>query len=142
MQIDVTNELPQLNERLRGVYDHLNGDLSPLMRTIGTFVLRSTEERFETKKDPSGVSWEQLAPNTEKRKGHSQILHELGNLEDSFSMQVFQDSVVVGTDEKYGKYHQVGTKHMPARPFLGLSDDDKTDISDALDEFLEDVLNG
>lgn len=28
------------------------------------------------------------------------------------------DSVVVGTDKQYAGYHQFGTKHMPARPFM------------------------
>ncbi len=154
MQLDVTNELPQLNERLKGVYNHLNGDFTPLMERIGTLVLRSTAGRFETKTDPSGASWEQLMPSTLQSKRNIDnsdrenvgILVEAGNLEDSFSkdsaVQVFPFSVIVGTDEKYGKYHQVGTKHMKARPFLGLSDDDKAEIQQALNEFIEEVWRG
>ena len=28
------------------------------------------------------------------------------------------DTVVVGSDKEYARYHQEGTKHMPARPFF------------------------
>ena len=36
------------------------------------------------------------------------------------SKLVGDDTVVVGTDKKYAGYHQFGTKHMPARPFMPL----------------------
>ncbi len=154
MQLDVTNEIPDLNEQLRGVYSHLNGDLTPLMQDIGTLLLRSTSDRFETKEDPDGISWKQLAPSTlqtktninKKNRANVGILVESGNLADSFSqkgaMQVFQDRVIIGSDEEYAPYHQVGTKHMPKRPFLGLSSDDKSEILNALNEFIEEAWRG
>ncbi len=150
MQLDVINEIPDLNEQLRGVYSHLNGDLTPLMQDIGVLVLRSTEHRFESKEDPDGISWEQLAPSTlqtktninKKNRANVGILVESGNLEDSFSMQVFQDSVIVGTDEESGKYHQDGTVNMPARRPLGLSDEDKSGILTTLNKFIEEAWRG
>ena len=48
------------------------------------------------------------------------------------------DSVIIGSVMNYAAYLQEGTAHMPARPFLGLSDKDYRDI----DHLLEDWLNG
>ena len=35
------------------------------------------------------------------------------------------DRVTIMSDKKYAKYHQTGTKHMPARPFLPIDRDGK-----------------
>ena len=47
------------------------------------------------------------------------VKHPNGGLRASIeSKLVGDDTVVVGTDKKYAGYHQFGTKHMPARPFM------------------------
>ncbi len=167
MQIDVTNELPQLNERLKGVYDHLNGDLTPLMEHIGGIVENSTRQRFYDEESPDGRGWEQLADSTINSKNSNGILKSSSHLMNSITYHTYKTSVVVGTPELYGKYHQTGTDPyiiepktqkalktpygvfkkvhhtgLPARPFLGLSEDDKDDILDALNHFIEEVWRG
>ena len=49
------------------------------------------------------------------------VKHPYGGLRASINRKlVGDDTVVVGTDKEYAGYHQFGTKHMPARPFMPL----------------------
>lgn len=146
MQLVVNNELPQLAANLQALQARLNGDLTPLMDAIGFLLENSTRKRFETKRDPEGISWEQLKPATVARKQHKNgsirggILVDHGDLRKSITYHASTQSVAVGTDRQYGQYHQTGTEHMPARRFLGLSEADKTEINEFIRHFLEDVL--
>ena len=55
---------------------------------------------------------------TKKLDNHP-LLIKSGSLRQSISWKFSgDDAVVVGTDRKYAGYHQFGTKHMPARPFM------------------------
>ena len=84
-----------------------------------------------------------LMPSTVKAKnGRSNILVDSGDLIRSITFHASNDSVVVGTDRPYGKYHQTGTKKangttkMVARPWLGLSQQDQFDINDLIVGYL------
>lgn len=47
------------------------------------------------------------------------VKHPNGGLRASIESKLDgDDTVVVGTDKEYAGYHQFGTKHMPARPFM------------------------
>ena len=146
MQLVVSDQLPQLAANLHALENKLGGDLTPLMDAVGFFLENSTRERFETKRDPEGVSWEQLKPKTLERKQNKSgsirggILVDHGDLRKSITYFASTQSVAVGTDRHYGQYHQSGTVHMAARRFLGLSAEDKTGIDKLVQQFLEDVL--
>ncbi len=143
MQINVTDQIPALNEHLTALQQRLNGDLTPLMQAIGSVLEGSTRQRFADKQSPNGVSWAVLMPSTVKAKnGRSNILVDSGDLLRSITFHASNDSVVIGTDRPYGKYHQTGTKKadgstkMVARPWLGLSEQDQFDINDLIMDFL------
>ena len=143
MQFDVTHTIPALSEHLTDLQQRLNGDLTPLMQAIGSVLEGSTRQRFADKQSPNGVAWAVLMPSTVKAKnGRSNILVDSGDLIRSITFHATSDSVVIGTDRPYGKYHQTGTKKangntkMVARPFLGLSEQDKSDIGDLINDFL------
>ena len=56
-----------------------------------------------------------------KRDDGHPLLIKSGSLRQSIGWKLQgNDTVVVGTDKKYAGYHQTGTKHMPARPFMPL----------------------
>ena len=58
------------------------------------------------------------APRKDRKAKHP-LLIKSGSLWRSMSWRVTApDTVVVGSDKKYGPYHQFGTKKMPARPFF------------------------
>ena len=145
ISIDASHEFPVLTERLNALEQRLNGDLTPLMQAIGAVLENSTRERFSDKKAPNGLSWANLMPNTIKRKvnKHGQnagILVESGDLLSSLTYVADKYEVSVGTPEIYGVYHQFGTAHMPARPFLGISANDKQTVQEMINDYLEDIL--
>ena len=137
MHITVTHDLPELNQHLTTLYERLNGNLTPLMSAIGAILESSTRERFSTKKAPNGTTWKSLLPDTLKSKGNNNILVFKGDLMRSITFHASSESVVVGTDRHYGKYHQLGGINLVARPFLGLSEDDKSTISDLIQDFID-----
>lgn len=143
MQIDVTHTIPALSEHLTDLQQRLNGDLAPLMQAIGSVLEGSTRQRFADKESPNGVAWAVLMPSTIKAKnGRSNILVDSGDLIRSITFHASSDSVLIGTDRPYGKYHQTGTKKadgstkMVARPWLGLSQQDQFDINDLIVGYL------
>lgn len=139
MRIDVESQLGEMSDKLGALAQGL-GDLSPVMQAIAAVVENSTRERFATKKDPDGVDWQQLAPETiERKKGRGGILVEYGDLMRSITSHATAVSAEVGTDRPYGKYHQMGWG-VPQREFLGLSEDDMADIQELLNDFMEDLL--
>jgi phage virion morphogenesis family len=85
------------------------------------------------------VKWADVSEKTKRRKnGRGGILVDHGHLLASITHEASADSVIIGSVMNYAAYLQEGTAHMPARPFLGLSDKDYRDI----DHLLEDWLNG
>lgn len=137
--LDVSDELGDVAGALNHAYIIL-GDLTPLMRDIGRYLEGATEQRFADKKAPSGLSWANLLPSTQQRKGDNNILIDSGDLVSSITHYTSGDSVTVGVSEPYGVYHQLGTPKMVARPFLGLSDNDKNEIGWLINDYLERVL--
>lgn len=144
MQIVVNQSLPALQQQFDRLRARLGGDLTPLMSAIGGVLESSTRERFESKRDPQGISWEQLKPQTrdakrtDKGRLRGGILVDRGGLRKSITYHATSQSVAVGTDRHYGRYHQEGTRHMPARPFLGLSVEDEGNILQLVQKFIED----
>lgn len=139
MRIDVESQLGEMSDKLGALALGL-GDLSPVMQAIAAVVESSTRERFLTKEDPDGVQWQNLAPETiRKKKDRGGILVDWNPLMKSIEAQATAVSATVGTSQPYGKYHQMGWG-VPQREFLGLSEDDVTDIQELLNEFMEDLL--
>lgn len=129
------NQIAQLHQKL-------NGDLTPLMEAIGSVLENNTRDRFDTKLSPNGEYWANLMPSTIAQKGNDKILDDSNDLKKSIAWHANKDSVSVGTPEPYGVYHQFGAKKrngedMSARPFLGLSDDDKQDIYAMINDYLQ-----
>ncbi len=133
--INASNDLPLLQDNVEELRAKL-GDLTPLMDSIGKILEDSTIDRFATKKAPDGISWANLMPSTQTKKGNHNILVQSGDLASSMTYYADKYSVTIGTPESYGIYHQLGTAHTTARPFLGVSDDDKDDIYELINAYL------
>ena len=68
------------------------------------------------------------APRKESKSddGHP-LLIKSGALRQSIGWKLQgSDTVVIGTDRKYARYHQTGTKNMPARPVFPVKDGNLT----------------
>nr|DAY03086.1 MAG TPA: virion morphogenesis protein [Caudoviricetes sp.] len=140
MRIIVRHDLSRLSARLGRLAGTLSDGLAEPLRAIGGIVESSARHRIaEEKAAPDGVKWADVSAQTKQRKnGRGGILVDHGHLLASITHEASADSVIIGSVMNYAAYLQEGTEHMPARPFLGLSDKDYRDI----DHLLEDWLRG
>nr|DAS07641.1 MAG TPA: virion morphogenesis protein [Bacteriophage sp.] len=102
-------KLKQLAER--------GNDITPVLDELGEDEVTRVMLRFENSEAPDGSIWEDLKVRDGKP------LMDTGRLYQSVVAHVANDSLQVGTNVSYAPYHQFGTEHIPARPFLGVSDD-------------------
>ena len=79
------------------------------------------------------------APRKKPGDGHPLLIRS-GHLRQSISWKLDgDDAVVVGTSQKYAKYHQYGTKKMPARPFMPVDKTGRlmTDVERKIRKFVD-----
>lgn len=92
-------------------------DLSPVMRIIGEYMVRSTEDRFRNEGPaPDGTPWAPLAPGTRAKKRHAKTLTESGGLRGDIHYRLQGDSaVLVGTTGRvsHAAVHQLGARTGP-----------------------------
>jgi phage virion morphogenesis protein len=136
----ITQSLQRTIDRTHNLY--------PLMADIGQYMVRSTQNRIlREKKSPKGDRWAELAQSTIDSKGHSSILFLTGDLAKGISVEdVSNTNVTIRSDSEYGSFHQKGWKHhgrpgrtkrVPARPFLGVSEENKRRIKKMLRDYLQ-----
>ncbi|WP_298079769.1 phage virion morphogenesis protein [uncultured Cardiobacterium sp.] len=92
-------------------------DITPVLDELGEDEVTRVMLRFENSEAPDGSIWEDLKVRAGKP------LMDTGRLYQSVVAHVANDSLQVGTNVSYAPYHQFGTERIPARPFLGVSDD-------------------
>jgi len=122
------------------------GNLQPVLADIGEHLVKSTQERRRTQTDPEGNPWEPLSATTVALKGDDKILYQDGYLFDLLNYDVDPLALYFGTPQEYGAMMQFGGvtspkswmpgKDIPARPFLGLSQDDQAQILDKVAAYL------
>jgi phage virion morphogenesis protein len=124
------------------------GDVDPALEDFGTYLLDSHEFRFQLEVSPEGEPWELLNPAYRRRKlaagGPDRILTFSGDLRETLRYQVGGGELRFGTDRPYGATHQFGDfdRGIPARPFLGLSEDDEAELADILQAHLDRLADG
>lgn len=140
--ITIRHNLPVIQHHLDELIVKL-GDLSPLMADIAGILEDESMDRFSKKTAPDGTPWQDLLPasilakmRTDGQIGGGGILVHTGTLASSIHSTHDRYSATVGTDTEYGKYHQFGTRHLPQREFLGISDDDERRILDTIESYL------
>ena len=122
------------------------GNTRIAMASIGEYMLRRTDERFSAEKDPEGNPWQPLSPETLKTKKHPKILTESSNLRSRIVYDADVTSVAIGTNVIYGAIHQLGGKAgrgrkvtIPARPYLGVNDEDLREFAEILADHLTEL---
>lgn len=133
-------------------------DLTPVMQSIGEILVASTKQRFGTGTSPEGVKWKPKSQVTLNaygaRKSNRVDARPLFGPSGSLSSQIFsepeRDQVAVGSPMIYAAMMQFGGlksayPHLwgdiPARPFLGISPTDSTNIVAEIEEWLKGVLS-
>lgn len=141
-------------------------NLAPAFSEIGERLTETTQARFNTSTGPDGQHWAENSEATilgylsgvkgayskkagMTKKGMTALLGKKplvasGLLQDSIHWQLIPGGVVIGTDRFADEWdagaavHQFGSRDgkIPARPFLGISDDDERTILEMLRHYL------
>ncbi len=126
----------------------LAGDPRAALADIGEGLLGTTKDRFREERAPDGSLWAPLSPEYAARKlrqrGKPKILQLRGHLFATLVYQVFPGHVAVGTNRIYGAVHQFGfpAKGIPARPYLGITEEDQVDAVAILEDHIQRALGG
>lgn len=100
----------EVKELLNRIQKNL-GDLTPVMKIIGSTVRTSVIRNFEKGGRPK---WPKHSTVTKKRRGKSakvlMVQGLAGGLAASINYQADKDSVKIGTNKIYGAVHQFGAK--------------------------------
>jgi phage virion morphogenesis protein len=150
--INITVDDRAIMAALRQLQDH-TANLRPALREIGETLKESTQQRFVSTISPDGAPWLRnsvLSTLSDGRKQGDRPLTNHGILGDTINYQVLgNDGVQIGSPMVYAAMMQFGgTKSefpwlwgdIPARPFLGVSNADETDILRILQNYLESAL--
>lgn len=137
----------------------LGDDMSPAMRDIAGILRDASEQAFEDEADPAtGDPWAPLSPITVARRGGEanpilQVSGDLARIQTDYG----PDFAAAGSPEIYAAVQQLGASQgafgktkrggpipwgdIPARPFLGISEDDEEEILDAIKKHLERAIS-
>jgi len=137
-----------------------------MLEEVGETLQSSTKQRFITETDPTGKKWAPNRPATlasyfrRRGAGSKKILTDSGTLGDSIRYQLTGGfsvgswrsgggrSVTVGTNLVYGAMQQYGGTRarfphlwgdIPARPYLGVSRDDRARINAIVGQYIRRV---
>jgi phage virion morphogenesis protein len=156
----------QVTAALQRLARHMS-DMSQVMNAIGEALEYQTEQRFDQGVSPDGVPWAPKSQTTIEaytRRGYAVDFRPLFGpnldgtpLRTSFFRQYGPDFVEVGTNKIQAAVMQFGAAqgafgtsrkggpipwgNIPARPFLGLSDIDRENITAEVEEWLEEVVD-
>ena len=118
------------------------------MQDIGEFLVNSTKERFQAGVSPEGTPWAPNSPVTLTRKKDTRPLFgESGRLSSQIFYLADADGVEWGSPAIQSAVMQFGAAKgslgprapwgdIPARPFLGVSEDDRDGILETIHEAL------
>ena len=86
------------------------------------------------------VAWSERYDETREHGVHSLLMND-GDLLDSIQSYTTGAEAIVGSNMVYAAHQHEGSDTdeggIPARPFLGMSDDDARDIEDLIEDFIE-----
>lgn len=111
-----------------------------ILDAVGETLVSSTIQRFRDGEGPDGEPWD---ASLRAKEEEGQTLVDTARLRNSIGHAVTDDVVLVGTAVEYAAIHQYGGKTgrghavtMPARPYLGLSQEDAKEVQSLLAQHL------
>jgi len=144
--LSITIDASQIEDLFKAVETVLSTE--NVLDTASSIILRRTRARFLQEMDPEGKPWPPSQAGIDRRRrlkpsksgkirGGTGTLFETGTLWRSIQLapsqgDLFGDvgsrAIMAGAFTKrgveYGQFHQFGTKTLPKREFLGISDSD------------------
>lgn len=157
VQITITDD--ELRRAIAGL-SRLARDPAPALEQVGEALHFSTTERQRAGRAPDGSAWPALNPAYRAEKSGNEMLRESGRLMGSLSRQVRGRQLRFGTNVVYAAIHQFGgtirakgggrlafflggglqrpsSVTIPARPFLGISAEDREEIIAIFTDFAD-----
>ena len=127
-------------DKALGKAAHKLGDTQAIMESGGDALVSGTLKRFQDEEDPTGKKW----PKSKRAaKKDGQTLTDTALLRRSVDYAATSDKVMVGSNLPYARIHQKGGKtgkghkvDMPARPYLGVSEEDMDEVRETVADFL------
>ena len=132
--------MARLIEKLRDKEEDI-ADMRNFWRSAGLYLVkRSVNDSFGKEQSPDGQRWASWTQKYKERmeklgKGANKILSNKGELRRSIGYIAFRDRVVVGSNLRYARRHQLGDKSwkeggggIPPRPYLGVTERDREEI--------------
>lgn len=120
--------------------DRAKSRLKSMAKERSRQIVSDVYKRAYRGEEPDGSKFAPLAQSTVDQKTNGQILYESGRLLNATRHNVRSSSggeinqTEIYNDVPYAAYHQYGTSNMPARKFIGLSEEDAKDYGDRLSE--------
>lgn len=132
-------------------------DKKALMASVGEALVSGTIKRFIREEDPKGNAWEK---SRRAQDEGGQTLSDTARLRKSIDYAATPARVMVGSNVKYARIHQLGgvikpkkgkylkfkgkkgkdmfvkQVKIPARPFIGISDADMKEVRATMQDFL------
>lgn len=145
LEID-DHDFRRLTKRIEGLLNDVL-EMHSVYAQAADYMKRSTENRLlRTKTSPDGERWEALRDVTVNLKGHDTILFETGDLANSIQVSdVSNDGFELISNSPHASFMQEGIKRtrgmiknkvVPARPFMGFSDENKRRIATMIRDYL------
>lgn len=117
-------------------------DFSPAVNIqdkIADILLNNVKRHWQNDENPNG-KWPTLAASTWASKTSGKMLYETGNLIDSLEIiSKDGDKVEVGFTADYSKYHEEGTRNLPQRSSIWISESELDVIENLIFEMLEEI---
>ena len=142
-QIAISYDDEAVRRRLAELRDRGGNPGSAAMREMAGHLLDNVNEAFAREASRAGEPWAPLKPATvrdrqRRRYGAGPILERSGDLASRILADSDGSSGVAGTNVVYAATHHFGDprRGIPARPFLGVSDDVRRVILQAIVDHL------
>jgi len=91
-------------------------DLKPAFTEMKSLLIAELRRNFDTKGSSFGTPWA-----ARKYPYAWAILQKTGKMKNSWQDIVTSHSMIIFNTTPYATYHQHGTRHLPARPIVGIS---------------------
>lgn len=121
-------------------------DKQALLDSVGEALVSGTLARFDAEKDPKGNTWK---PSRRAQEEGGKTLSDTVILRRSVEYATAGDKVLVGSNLPYARIHQLGGKAgrgkkitLSARPYLGVSDEDREEVQATIADFLAGAFKG
>ena len=114
---------PDKAARAWGAMMRRSENLTPAMKVGAESIQRLIQKTFQTSASPTGEKWDDLDPETiKRRRKKSNIpLVDTGKLRLSMATSYGARTITFGTNTKYAGFQQFGTRRIPARPFMPIT---------------------